>query len=286
MISVVVSFTVGYIFICDSSNSSNIVFDPHLKNTTEMQINLKDFDSWIDRDAKMEEWMNTMNQQSTYLDTSNAIIFEAIRKQYEIDASNCYSDIEYRVREYSSWKDGDSKVTIDSKVNDKNANIACTAPIAPGPLHFSTSSEKCELDLHECSKDDKYSREARIYFTEDTYELPTHCIDMIDLYPEQFKGLNEEYLKKSVSTKHTAYWYERKYSGYMEDTKYEIAFTLRYNNLEDARKGDVKPTSGEWSIRIFTVGDGYSDTWNTYVSNDTLNLYKTLKQTFGENGCN
>ena len=286
IISIVVSFTVGYIFICDSSTSTNTIFDPHLKNTTEMQIDLKDFDTWIDRDAKMDEWIKTMNKHSNYLDTTNADIFETTRKQYEIDASNCNSDIEYRVREYTSWKDGDSMVTMDSKVNDKDINIACTAPIAPGPSHYTTSSEKCELDLHECSKDDKYSREARIYFTKDTYELPTQCIDMVDLYPEQFTGLDEEHLQKKVSTKHNASWYERKYSGYMDDTKYEIAFTLRYKNLEDARNGDVKPTSGEWSIRLFTVGDGYSDTWNTSISDDILDLYKTLKQTFGEDGCN
>ena len=132
IISIVVSFTVGYIFICDSSTSTNTIFDPHLKNTTEMQIDLKDFDTWIDRDAKMDEWIKTMNKHSNYLDTTNADIFETTRKQYEIDASNCNSDIEYRVREYTSWKDGDSMVTMDSKVNDKDINIACTAPIAQG----------------------------------------------------------------------------------------------------------------------------------------------------------
>ena len=111
LLSLVISFIVSYVLICNSPYPDTIMrFDPHLKNTTEMQIGLDDFDSWIDRDAKMNEWIETMNENSKYLDTSLGFIKEQVRKQYNMDVSNCKSHIEYRVREFSNWKDNDGGV--------------------------------------------------------------------------------------------------------------------------------------------------------------------------------
>ena len=283
----VTGLTLGLVFRCTTPSSSKpFDFDMHMKNTTEMQIDLKDYDTWIDRDAKMDDWIATMNKHSNYLDTSNAVITNTVRKQYEIDAGSCKSDIEYRVREFSDWEDGHGEATIDSKVNDKDMSIACTAPIAPGPSYLATSSEKCELDRHECCRDDKYSREGRIHFAPGTYSFPKQCSDMAELYPGQFENLDEEHMNKSPSKGSTSYWYERKYIGYMDDSKYEITFAIRYHSLEKAEAGDIEhPNQGEWSIRLYALNDGFSEKWNDDVYDDTLDLYDTLVNIYGEKGC-
>jgi len=285
--SLLTSYIVTYALVCGyPSADTQTALDPHLKNTTEMQMNLKDFESWLDRDAKIDEMIHTMNKNSKYLDTSNAILSEAVHSQYEIDAKPCNCDLEFRVREYTDWKDGGNIVTMDSKFNDKDINIACTAPIAPGPLHYTTSSEKCELDMHECYTGDKYSREGRIFFPPGTYNTPRTCSDMVDLYPKQFVDLSPEDYDIPVSKKTVRYWYERKYIGYMKDSKYEITFTLHYNTLEQATVGSEEPAKdGEWSIRLYTLGDGFTDSWDVDVSKDTTDLYTIMKKTYGKNGC-
>ena len=285
--SLLTSYIVTYSLVCGyPSTNTQTPLDSHLKNTTEMQMDLKDFESWLDRDSKIEEMIHTMNKNSKYLDTSNAIVTDTVRKQYEIDAKPCNCDLEFRVREYSDWKDGGNIVTIDSKFNDPDINIACTAPIAPGPSHYTTSSEKCELDMHECYTGDKYSREGRIFFPPGVYETPQTCSDMVDLYPGQFVDLALEDYDISVSKKTTRYWYERKYIGYMKDSKYEITFTLHYNTLDQAKAGSEEPArDGEWSLRLYTLGDGFTDTWDVDVSKDATDLYTTMRQTYGKNGC-
>ena len=284
LLSLVISFIVSYVLICNSPYPDTIMrFDPHLKNTTEMQIGLDDFDSWIDRDAKMNEWIETMNENSKYLDTSLGFIKEQVRKQYNMDVSNCKSHIEYRVREFSNWKDNDGGATMDSKYNSKDINEACMKSIAPGPLYITTSSEKCELDLHECSSGDKYSREGRIFFPKGAFRVPRTCSDMYELYPGDFEDLDSKYMQNPVGKKGSSYWYERKYIGYIKDSKYEITFTLRYSSIDAAQSGvEEAPDSGEWSIRLYTVGDGYTDTWDTDVSKDVLNVYSTLKHKYGK----
>jgi len=284
MVTTLVKCEKGYESVLLTPSKETLYFEYHLKNSTEMQINLINLQEWTDREGKMDEWIAAMNHKSKYLNTEYSVITDRVREQYDLDVSECKSRTMYRVREYTMWKDGAGDVTIDSKYNDKDIHVACTSSMAPAEKYKIKSSEKCEFDRHECPDDDKYSREGRIFFDEGTYTSPTTCADMIELYPDDFKSLSSKYFDNPVSKKSSTYWLERKYIGYMEDTKYEISFTLRYGNIEDATTGN-QPHSGEWSIRTYTIGDGFTDTWNSDVAKDIEGLYSYMMDTFGEPGC-
>lgn len=286
MVTTLVKCDKGYESVLYLSSDEILNFDHNLRNTTEMQIELSNFDDWIDRNAQMDAWIAAMNEKSKYLDTTYAVITDRVREQYELQVSECDSHTYYRVREYTEWEDGKGEVTIDSKYNDKDMIDACTSPMAPAEKYKAYSFEKCELDLHECSDDDKYSREGRIHFAEGTYTSPSTCSDMVNLYPGDFAELSSSKMNNPVTKKSSSYWFERKYIGYMDDTKYEITFTLSYHNIEKATIGNEQaPDYGEWSLRTYSIGDGFTDTWNEDVVKDSNELYDYMKNTFGEPGC-
>mmetsp|Transcript_13431 Transcript_13431/g.16916 ORF Transcript_13431/g.16916 Transcript_13431/m.16916 type:complete len:144 (+) Transcript_13431:734-1165(+) len=72
------------------------------------------------------------------------------------------------------------------------------------------------------------------------------------------------------------------------DTKYEITFTLRYHSGEALAakdpKNNIEPASGEWSIRLYSVGEGFTDEWNQDVVDDIQTMYYELMGIFGRPG--
>lgn len=80
-------------------------------------------------------------------------------------------------------------------------------------------------------------------------------------------------------------WFVQEYSGYMDqDTKYLTSFTLKYDSTEDALF-DINPTSGEWSIRLYSLNDGESQSYNEDVKSDIYNAWRELIQRFTSKEC-
>eukprot|EP00324_Dicrateria_rotunda_P004035 CAMPEP_0206157356 /NCGR_PEP_ID=MMETSP1474-20131121/3843_1 /ASSEMBLY_ACC=CAM_ASM_001110 /TAXON_ID=97495 /ORGANISM="Imantonia sp., Strain RCC918" /LENGTH=91 /DNA_ID=CAMNT_0053556891 /DNA_START=698 /DNA_END=970 /DNA_ORIENTATION=- len=89
-------------------------------------------------------------------------------------------------------------------------------------------------------------------------------------------------MNNSVSPKSETKWWAKKYIGYVDnDTKYELTFTLEYSNTNQAIEGNHAPNDGEFSIRVYTVGDGFTDEWNEDALADITNVYTILMETYG-----
>lgn len=271
-----------------TESTSELYFGSRIKNTTESQIDINDTDEWVDRDARVREWNAITNEASVYLDTNLAQVEQNTRIQQLLSPKLCSSNYEFRTRVNI---DGDSSGDgyIDIKGNNNDMEKACTMPFDIAPIYQTNSSQKCELDLHECKGDDKYSRESRVFFKNYFPEIET-CKDLLNIYPNCFPTIVDGYYDAALSVRSTQTWWANKFTGILDDdTRYEITFTLRYHSTEDALAAlnvtnGIKPASGEWSIRLYSLGDGFTDEWNADVVADIAAMYKTLMEKKGRPG--
>jgi len=264
-----------------------LYFEPRIRNTTESQIDIYETTLWTDREAQIEQWIAIANEESVYLNTSYAQVFQTTREQKILSAKGCNSKVEFRTR-VNIDGDGTGDGYIDAKGNDKDIYTACTLPYDPAPMYQTNSSQKCELDIHECPDDDKYSRETRIFFAGYFLSL-TMCKHLVELFPDSI-DLAPSDDEVELTTRLDQTWWAKKYIGYLDnDTKYEMTFTLRYHSAEDAMnakdpRNNVEPAAGEWSIRLFSLGDGFTDEWNENVVDDVATMYNKLMVDVGRPG--
>jgi len=250
--------------------------------TSEYQITFPKPES--QRDSLVDDWMAFWSSHSVYYRTAtNTTMATSIRYQYNVNVrgpSTCHSDDYIRVRVFDKMDSAGvhtSGTTVDIKGNSHSASGAFSMPFWPNETL--TSQQKMEQDLHECSQ--KYSRETRVYLT----ETPTftHCKDVSVLYPW---ALKEKYDHNKVSTYDATYWWVREYAGYLnENTKFLIAFTLRYQSLEQAQYETAGAQAGEWSIRLFSLDHGHSYHYNEDVVQDTHDAWKAMMKHFGNGEC-
>ena len=249
-----------------------------VRNSSEYQITYANIDDWIDRDAMVESYLEVCNR-SPLLDISMDDGKFSARIQYKLITSGetrCYNNREIRVRDYiSGYNEGTSYVDIKS--SSTNLSKACDVPFWPADEYLDDSRQKCETDIHQCKN--KFSRETRIFFDE-AQELVT-CRDLLHLYPWAFDELPEDKQLNEVDVDEDGSWWIASFKGMMDDTNYEMSFTLKYETSEDAISGDIAPIYGEWSIRIYTEDDGGSDEYNPEVQNAAYDLWINLSETFG-----
>ena len=249
-----------------------------IRNTSEYQIDYENITAWNNRDEMVEAYLEVCNR-SPLLDISMDDGQFSARIQYKLITSGetrCYNNREIRVREYiSGYNEGTSYVDI--KNNSEDRSEACDVPLWPADEYLDDSRQKCETDIHQCKN--KFSRETRIFFDE-PQEFIT-CRDLLHLYPWAFDELPEDKQRNEVDVDEDGSWWIASFKGMMDDTNYEMSFTLRYDKDEDAISGDVAPIYGEWSIRIYTEDDGSSDEYNTEVQNAAYDLWINLSETFG-----
>jgi len=273
----------------DIEYGNTLYFGTRIKNTTESQIDLYQMPNWIDRETQAQTWINFMEQHSKYLNLSNSQITEITRRQKLLSAKACNNRYEFRTREGLAG-DGEGDGYIDIKGNNDLMDKACTLPFEPAALYATNTSQKCELDLHECPDDDKYSRETRIFFKSPFPDFAT-CGDLYQLYPSAFdEDFSAEDARAGLSVRMDQVWWAKKYIGFLDgDTKYEITFTVRYHSMDDAMDAmdpvnNVLPADGEWSIRLYSLGEGFTDDWNEDVVADVASMYDQLMQAFGRPG--
>ena len=249
-----------------------------IRNTSEYQIDYENITAWIDRDLMVEAYLEVCNR-SPLLDISMNDGQFSVRIQYMLltgGERRCYNKREIRVREYiSGYNEGISYVDI--KNNSEDRLEACDVPLWPADEYLDDSRQKCETDIHQC--DNKFSRETRIFFDE-PQEIIT-CRDLLHLYPWAFDELPEDKQLNQLAVDKYYFWWIASFKGMMDDTNYEMSFTLKYETSEDAISGDVAPIYGEWSIRIYTEDDGGSDEYNPEVQNAAYDLWINLSETFG-----
>merc|ERR1712137_162915 len=272
-----------------ANNSSPITTPPtpdssteFVRNSREYQITYSDYSVWLDRNSMVTQFNEQASANNPYLDLSSGIGQESVRTQYKIltaGEKRCYNDREIRVREYQSGY-GAHTSYVDIKSNSWDRDKACDVPFWPAETYHNTSRQKCERDVHECN--DKFSHETRIFFSEQHHSIDT-CYDLLLLYPWAFDELPEEHQGNPVDVYDLNPWWTLVYKGQMDgDTNYEIAFTLRYSTLEEATSGThAPPVYGEWSIRIYSVDDGMSESWNEPVVDATRAMWLSLIEEFG-----
>lgn len=255
--------------------------DEFIRNSAEFQITLENNSDWINRNYMVLQFTEQCNQLNEYLNISLADGNEAVRIQYKLltgGSSKCYNNREIRVREYKAGeKSGTSYVDIKSNSHDRSK--ACDVPFWPAQNYYNQSRQKCERDVHQC--DDKYSHETRVFF--DDIHTMTTCYDLLLVYPWAFDELPPEEQYHSVEVDDLNPWWTSVFKGQMDgDTNYEIAFTLRYDDLEQAIAGYIEaPKYGEWSIRIYSLDDGASEFWNDDVVEATQSMWLQLSDIFG-----
>jgi hypothetical protein len=255
---------------------------PPMKTTTEYQITL-DVKPWDHRQAEFIDWINAINQYSSYLDLSPENVNASVRLEYDLEVKgndHCYDSAQVRVRDYVyGYYNGGT--TVDSKGNNKDETIACSMDLGPSEEYADSCSRKCEHDRHVCPTSDKYSQETRIFFPDTQPALAT-CADVLALFPGIFPSLPADKQSNPVSTPSAMPWWLGSYIGtFDEDTNYEISFTLRYSSVDLAINGTTTPIYGEWSIRVTTEDGGLSTDYNPDIIADMESLYRSLIDQFG-----
>lgn len=252
--------------------------------TSEYQISFPQPYAWHDREDLVTEWMEFWGNNSAYFAESQPRVSTTIRHQYFVDMtgrSSCHSGDRIRVREYEQQDSEGGRTTgttVDIKGNSNSKSGALALPYWPDPAL--PSQQKMEQDYHGCSL--KYSRESRVYLDTSAPHF-SHCRDISSLFPW---ALKEEYDDHKVKVHKHEYWWVRQYSGYLDqDTRFAIAFTLRYPTREGARRQAVPANRGEWSIRIYSREDGLTDTYNGDVVQDTRDTWRQTAKHFGSGAC-
>ena len=257
----------------DSDHDNEVIH-----TTTEFQIKLPNLSEWKSRESEMKKWMETFEEASSYFSLEDSIPASNIRGQYYVDtdgSDRCGINHEIRVREYISGSQ-EGATTVDIKGNKKIEFLARRLPFWPAPEYVDQSSQKCEKDVH--AHDHKYSRETRI--TMDSPVTFETCLDVAKLFPYAYDvKMNVAMHDLKVSSSRD-YWMVQEFAGYLDnDTKYKVAFTLKYDSLKDAQN-DHKPHSGEWSIRIYALKDGNSLQYNQNVVDDVTQAWRALISTY------
>ena len=253
--------------------------------TTEYQITIPVdvLSGWKSRQTEMNNWMKYFEKNSKYFHLIDAEINSGTRYQYYIDTkgkARCNSNNQIRVRDYvDGYMAG--KTTVDIKGNAKFEYFANEYNFKPNPLYASNSSQKLERDEHGC--DHKYSRESRITFDE-PLQFET-CLDVVKLFPYAYESLTAPTLMNKVTIEDPRVWFEQEYKGLLDSgTMYKVAFTLKYRSIDEALNETASPYFAEWSIRIFSEGDGFSGKYNDNVQKDITNAWRKLIDNYG-NDC-
>ena len=262
---------------------SNVKVNENIHLTTEYQIVIPEdvLSKWKSRDTEMRKWMEYFEENSEYFKLSNSEINSGTRYQYYIDTKGKNKCYEIRVREFvDGFMAG--ATTVDIKGNSKFEYFANQYNFTPSPTFAANSSQKLERDEHGC--DHKYSRETRIYL-EERKQFDT-CLDVVEMFPYAYDSLKAPTLMNKVTTKGDAkIWFEQEYSGILDsDTMYKVAFTLKYKSVEEAQNESAAPYFAEWSIRIYTVGEGFSGIYNKNVKSDIVHAWQKLIDNYG-NDC-
>lgn len=286
MVSTAIIITVVVVVVVTVDNPSTVYPDSNqdIHITSEYQIKIVFDDSWINRSSVIDKWMEYFEEQCKYYSSNEVDIEADIRRQYSVDLSgddSCGFDYYIRVRDYISGpKSGTT--TVDIKGNSSDEEEAKDLPFWPSDNFKDNSQQKCEKDFHECSS--KYSRETRITFEEET-KFNT-CLDIVQLYPYAFDGMPVTKLWNPVESSSKDTWYIREYTGTLnETTDFKIAFTLKYHSDNDAVEHSTVPSSGEWSIRLYSLESGASDIYDAEVVTEVEKAWKAMMTNFGNDDC-
>ena len=253
-----------------------------IANTKEFQIQFDNIEEWQDRESKVREWMAFFTQVSSTFDPDSAEIDTHVYLQYYVDLQGrhrCHSEHEVRVREIY-YPSGPGKTSLDIKKSASSTRAALKIPIWPASNY--TSLQKVEHDIHECSE--KYSRVSRVWIDGTGWEF-NRCRDISPYFP-YLPEWDQKHRKNKVRSHQSQYWWLSSYSGYLnETTLYKLSFTLRYESLEEAQMSSMTPLQGEWSLRIYALGDGLSDLWDSTVVEDVNESWLKLINYFGNGEC-
>merc|ERR1712130_963374 len=161
-------------------------FGPLIRNTTEYQIKLN-IQDWSDREAAVEQWMNVVKENNKYFISEEAFKKTSCRHQWDLHLEKCKVSEQIRARSYYAGDEA-GLFYADTKANTKDMTV-CAQPFDPASKYLLNTSQKCERDVHECTGDDKYSRETRIFFQD--YEPPMEtCGQCAKLFPDVFAKMH------------------------------------------------------------------------------------------------
>lgn len=293
---IIIIFGVGLVLsvsipVCLSESSSGsdndeIEYGDHsaelIVTTTEFQITLENLgdSEWDDRASMMKTWMQYFEKSSDYFTLEESTMQNQSKNQFYVDIDDCGSSHLIRVR---NIVDGymENLSTIDIKGNSQSESKAAALPFWPAPKYLGNSTQKCERDEHVC--DHKYSRETRV--TLDYFKSFEYCVDIVELFPYAFGNLPATSLVIPIAPGKEEAWFEQLYTGYLDgNTRYKVAFTIKYDNIDDAIDNH-HPKSGEWSIRLYSLGDGASSEYNEDVKQDISQAWKALIDKYSTETC-
>ena len=272
-------------------SSGMVVFEllihPHLSysppeysgtlNTQEYQLNIPPTEVWLDREYQIDLWMAEFERLCTYFSLENANVTTSYRMQYYYSLrgeERCNSDFTIRLRNYYDEGDKDG-CTLDLKGNSWSHKFAFEFPFEPNVEYAPISKQKCELDHHSGWFDKTYSKETQLSLT-NPIEF-RKCSDITAVFP----GLifDEKYETNVLRPDPPRYWFVREYTGYMnDDTKYKVTFTLQYFSKKRCISGsDIPGKRSEWSIRLYSLDDGNTNTYNERVLSNIEFTWNTLR---------
>ena len=246
---------------------------------TEFQIPLH-FDNWENRDSFMNSWMRKFDNLSSFYSLQDSAVASDIRLQYFVDTSNCNTAHEIRVREYLEGNLG-AKSTIELKGDPTSLEECTSFPFWPN-ADYQESSQICQKVQHPC--DFKYSRRSLISLERaGNYQ---ECLDIIELFPYAFNDLSVAHIMNPIEVTEASAWFIQQYTGIMNgDTTYQISFKIKYDSLELAKDESSVPHKGEWSILLYSLGNGMTTKYNPVVVLDIKDAWESLQYLVSQESC-
>lgn len=244
-----------------------------LMETNEYQLQL-DPSKFTNRAAGMHELLSIVD---SFLGSDLASQPAETSLWYELqyDLDKCGADYsELRVRNYI---DGEGNGTASSSVN-KNVHgnkVEFTEYLLlPAMNHTKHSEQKLEQDIHPCYF--KYNRKVKVEKLPFGTELT--CAKCLEYFPTYF--INPDGVNSTLGLHSNKTWWSsmigKDYYLFNGTTKIKSSFNLYYSNYAEAVSGSAPPLrDSEWSLRIYSLGDGYGP-WDRYVLTTIGQLYRYL----------
>ena len=110
------------------------------------------------------------------------------------------------------------------------------------------------------------------------YGTELSCAKCLEYFPNYF--VNPNGVNSTLGLHSNKTWWSsivgKDYYLFNGTTKIKSSFNLYYNNYAEAVSGSAPPLrDSEWSLRIYSLGDGYGP-WDRYILTTIGQLYRYL----------
>jgi len=188
---------------------------------------------------------------------------------------------ELRVRNYLNGKHANSSA-LDVNKDVKQVIDAVSTTYLPPVEHIKHYEMKLEQDIHVCRN--KFNRKLKLKKVPFGTELD--CQSCKHYFPNTF--YDEDLWDKNPLRVHSdKHWWILEQKGYLfgNSTQFKATFSLAYTDYNDLMTGRKPHHDTEWSIRIYSLDDGYGP-WDAYVLAVMGDFFGFMMDNYGSTDAN